>query len=127
MQTLNTEQLAIQKIERLLTGNQTVSLQAEGEGEAIALPATVVQILKQAVAHIAQGRTVFIVPASPMITTGEAADLLKISRTELTQLLDEGKIPFTHIRNRRHILVNDLLTYQKQRQQAPKPPASAQN
>ena len=109
------EQPALQELARMLAEGQPVSLVA-GKEE-IELPKAVVQILRQLVAHMALGQNLFVVPAGPMLTTQEAADILDVSRPYLVTLLEEGKIPFTKVGKHRRVHINDLLTYQKRRDQ----------
>jgi excisionase family DNA binding protein len=47
------------------------------------------------------------------LTTGEAANLLFVSRPFLMKLLEGGKIPYCKVGNRRKIKLKDVLAYKK--------------
>jgi excisionase family DNA binding protein len=47
------------------------------------------------------------------LTTGEAADLLFVSKPFLVKLLEEEKIPYRKVGNRRKIKLKDVLAYKK--------------
>jgi len=53
---------------------------------------------------------------NPGLSTQEAADLLMMTRPELEDLLDEGRLPFKTRGEERHISLKDLQRYRKQRQ-----------
>ncbi|WP_237565642.1 helix-turn-helix domain-containing protein [Ornithinimicrobium cavernae] len=45
-------------------------------------------------ARLAKGESVLVVSADEMLSTQEAADLLRVSRPTLVKMLDEGVLPF---------------------------------
>ena len=51
----------------------------------------------------------------PEITTGQAADLLGVSRPTVVQMVDTGEIPATRIGTRRRLRTIDVLQYRHQR------------
>jgi excisionase family DNA binding protein len=49
------------------------------------------------------------------ITTGQAADLLGVSRPTLVQLVERGELPATRVGARRRLRTIDVLEFRKQR------------
>lgn len=84
-------------------------------GEEIELPEPVFQLLRQMVHDLAQGNSVTIVPVHKELTTGEAADILNVSRQYLIELLETGAIPFTKAGTHRRIRFGDLMDYKERR------------
>ena len=83
--------------------------------ERIDLPDSVYHILKDVVANMMRGRTIFLTPQENRMTTQAAANLLGCSRPHVVKLLDSGAIPFERVGQHRRVLLNDLLTYRKNR------------
>lgn len=48
------------------------------------------------------------------VTTQEGADLMNMSRPTFIKLLDEGKIPFHRVGNRRKVKYMDVLEYKQE-------------
>ena len=84
-------------------------------GEAVEIPASVLQILRQSVYYLAHDQAVTVVPVGKDLTTQEAADILNVSRPYLIKLLEEGAIPFTMTGSHRRVPLADLLAYKQQR------------
>jgi len=83
--------------------------------ERIDLPDSVYHILKDVVANMMRGRTIFLTPQNNRLTTQAAANLLGCSRPHLVKLLDSGAIPFEKVGQHRRVLMKDLITYRKNR------------
>ncbi|MBR8833606.1 MAG: helix-turn-helix domain-containing protein [Stigonema ocellatum SAG 48.90 = DSM 106950] len=79
----------------------------------IELPASFVRILIRAVEEMAQGNGVTLTPVNPELTTQEAAEMLNISRPTLINLLDEGKIVYRRVGNRRRVRFDSLMQYRR--------------
>ncbi len=83
--------------------------------ERIELPESVCHILKDVVANMMRGRTIFLTPQNNRLTTQAAANLLGCSRPHLVKLLESGTIPFEKVGQHRRVLMKDLITYRKNR------------
>ncbi len=79
----------------------------------IELSASFVRLLVRAVEELAQGNGVTLTPVSPEVTTQEAAGMLNVSRPSLIKLLDEGKIAYRRVGNRRRVRFDSLLDYRR--------------
>ncbi|MEG4504917.1 excisionase family DNA-binding protein [Microcoleus sp. F6_B4] len=84
-------------------------------GEAIALPESLYQLLRQAAHLMAAGRAVSLVPVEQDMTVEEAAILLNVSQPFLLKLLAEGAIKYVKVGSDRRIFLADLMAYKKQR------------
>lgn len=81
------------------------------QSEQIVLPASVLELLKNVLVHMAQGNAMSLVPIHAQLTTQEAADILNVSRPYVVKLLETGQIPFSKKGSHRRILYKDLLVY----------------
>ena len=99
-----------------LTNGDTRPRLVFGNGEAVELPAEMVEILGSVAHAMLEGRAVTVMPTNTVLSTQEAADLLGVSRPTLVRLLEDGVIPFTKPRCHRRIQLTDLLEYRKRQQ-----------
>ena len=89
------------------------------DGQGIELPESMFEVLLQVASAMKAGLAVTVAPHHLMLSTQEAADLLRISRTTLVRLLETGVIPFDKPSRHRKVRLDDLLEYRRrQRSQA---------
>ncbi|TVU54642.1 MAG: helix-turn-helix domain-containing protein [Arthrospira sp. PLM2.Bin9] len=85
------------------------------DGEEIYLPESIYEILRTVIDLLVQGKRITLVPRDDYLTTQQAADLLNVSCPYLYQLLNAGKIAYTLVGTHQRIKSEDLVNYQKQR------------
>lgn len=78
------------------------------------IPKKALTILQDVLKLLATGKGFSLLSDEEELSTQEAADLLKVSRPYIVQLLEAGKIPHKKIGTHRRILLKDLLAYAKQ-------------
>ena len=79
--------------------------------EVIMLPASVVALLLGILRMKANGLGVALTPLHSELTTGQAADLLHVSRPYLVKLLEAGDIPYHKVGKHRRVRREDVMTY----------------
>ena len=77
------------------------------------LPPFALRLLFDALTALAEGHAVTWCRCRPKLTTQEAADILNVSRPYLIKLLDERKIPYRRVGNRRKVMLKDVLRYKR--------------
>lgn len=89
------------------------------DGRTVELGESMFDVLLQVATAMKAGLAVTVAPHHTTLSTQEAADLLRISRTTLVRLLEAGVIPFDKPSRHRKVRLADLLEYrQRQRRQA---------
>ncbi len=89
-----------------------------GDGTRIELPDELYEVMKDVAAALSQGLAITVAPQHTVLTTGQAADLLGVSRPTLVRLLETGEIPFDKPGRHRRIRLGDLLAYQQRARRA---------
>ena len=90
----------------------TVSLSVGGShGAPVEVPAGVVDLLVRVLTQAAAGDAVAVSTVKAELTTQQAADLLNVSRPYLVKLLDQRRIPYRRVGNRRRLLLSDVVAF----------------
>src|SRR5690349_3181616 len=84
----------------------------------VEIPPAVRDALAEIVAILKQGRPVLVVPQNSELTTGEAADLLGVTRPTVVKLMEDGHLPFSRPNSSRRVTLHDVLAYKDQRSYA---------
>ena len=88
------------------------------DGNQIASPEPVHDLLLMILKNLQAGKAVSIVPEHQQLTTQRAADILGVSRPFLVRLLENGDMPFHMVGSHRRIYLRDLLDYKRRRDAA---------
>jgi len=105
---------SVQEVEDFLAAH-THSAALEADGMRVELPDAMFQVLTTVTRAMLEGQAVTVVPVATRLTTGQAADMLGVSRQTLVRLLDEGKLPYEQPRQHRVLRLNDVLAYRERR------------
>ncbi|MGH9116699.1 MAG: excisionase family DNA-binding protein [Acidimicrobiales bacterium] len=63
---------------------------------------------------LGDGREPSVVPMAKELSTGEVASLLGVSRQYTVRLLDDGRLPYRRVGNRRRVQLRDALAYMRE-------------
>lgn len=88
------------------------------DGEPIDVPEPVVEALAEVVSIMGQGRAVCVVSQNTQLTTGEAAQLLGVTRPTVVKLMEDGALPFSRPNSSRRVALHDVLSYKARRARA---------
>lgn len=79
------------------------------------LPPGASRAVRRVLDRLAAGERVQLVSAEAELTSGQAAELLGISRTYLVRLVEEGRIPARMVGTHRRLRAADVLAYRRER------------
>jgi excisionase family DNA binding protein len=112
---------ALSLVGALAKANGTVRLRVEepdGTGQPITIPSAAFRLLLAILSEMANGNAVRVIPHHAELTTGEAAELLNVSRPYVVRLLDEGEIPSYRVGTHRRALFKDVMAYREEHYRA---------
>lgn len=101
-----------------LSGQGSVRVEAAAESQerqSFVLPEAAVDILRDVLAYLADGRSLAVLPREAELDLDEAAALLNVSPAHVAKLLDEGRLEGSGAGTRRGIRLRDLLAYRARR------------
>ena len=90
-----------------------IRVEDDQEEEIIVLPATIVTLLMGILRMKANGLSMALTPLHSELTTGQAAEILNMSRPHLVKLLDAGEIPYHKVGSHRRIRREDVMVYDR--------------
>ncbi|MCY4465517.1 MAG: helix-turn-helix domain-containing protein [Chloroflexi bacterium] len=91
--------------------NMQLRIGSDSGGEELLLPAKAATLLLEILKHMTKGLDVVVTPLQPELTTGQAAEILNVSRPHLVKLLESGEIPFHKVGRNRRIRREDVMVY----------------
>lgn len=89
-----------------------VKLRLDGD-RTVVVPRRALGLLAEALEALGDGQDPSVLPVTKELSTEDVAGLLGVSRQYVSRLLDDGRIPFRRVGNRRRILVADALAYRR--------------
>ena len=117
--TIKDQKMAIDSVSQLLaistkvmeTDDMGIKLNIEGSEEKVTIPKKAISLLVTILSHMADGKSITVIPSASEISTQHAADILNVSRPHLVKLLEKGEIPFRKVGSHRRVLLQDLVEY----------------
>jgi excisionase family DNA binding protein len=95
------------------TGRVRLCTDEDGTETQVVIPTVAFRFFVDVLAELANGNAVTVAPVHAELTTQQAADLMNVSRPYLIKLLDEGRLPFRRVGNRRKVQLVDVLDYKR--------------
>lgn len=95
------------------TGRVRLCTDDDGAETQVVIPIVAFRFFVDVLAELANGNAVTVAPVHAELTTQQAADLLNVSRPYLIKLLDEERIPYRRVGNRRKVQLVDVLDYKR--------------
>lgn len=101
-------------VETQAATQQVAITSKDGTAHQVEVPVSALRLLVDILTELGEGNTVKLIPVHAEMTTQEGADLMNMSRPTFIKLLDEGKIPFHRVGNRRKVKYMDVLEYKQE-------------
>lgn len=100
-------------VETQATTQQVAITSKDGTAHQVEVPVSALRLLVDILTELGEGNTVKLIPVHAEMTTQEGADLMNMSRPTFIKLLDEGKISFHRVGNRRKVKYTDVMAYKQ--------------
>lgn len=95
------------------TGRVRLCTDEDGAETQVVIPTVAFRFFVDVLTELANGNAVTVAPVHAELTTQQAADLLNVSRPYLIKLLDEERLPYRRVGNRRKVQLVDVLDYKR--------------
>ena len=95
------------------TGRVRLCTVEDGAEARVVIPAVAFRFFLDVLAELANGNAVTVAPVHAELTTQQAADILNVSRPYLIKLLDDERIPFRRVGNRRKVQLVDVIDFKR--------------
>ena len=99
-----------------LAGDASRHLSVTIDDQEVAIPAPVVPALIAAVRLVAEGHAIDVLPADAEISAQEAADILKVSRPYLLNLVKKGVLPYRMVGAHHRIPMSAVIAYKREQE-----------
>jgi excisionase family DNA binding protein len=96
-------------------GGLSLGVRTGARSAVVDLPPAVSRLVLDLLQLVGKGEAVRLVPFGGELSTQQAADLLKVSRTFLVQMIENREIPHHKVGTHRRIRMEDLLAYKQRR------------
>ena len=99
----------------LLGTRLNIKAETNTQGESIAVPASLIDLVQQLVCEIAKGNSLTIITNEKELSTTEAAEILEVSRQHLIELLESAElpIPFRKVGKHRRLRAEDVISFKQ--------------
>jgi excisionase family DNA binding protein len=88
------------------------------DGRSVALPASLVEVVRASADELAHGQSITVLPAETILSPAEAAQVLGLSRPFVARLLDAGEIDSERLPGSRHrrVRLAEVLAFNERRE-----------
>ncbi len=93
------------------SGRLVVLSENSGRSDVVELPSAIRELVAGVLEHARRGESFRVVTDDEEITTGQAAEILNVSRPHLVGLVDAGAIPSRKVGSQRRLRMIDVLRY----------------
>jgi excisionase family DNA binding protein len=100
------------------TRGDRYELQIAAQGQSATLRGDAARAVVGLLRALVSGGTVEVQTLPAMLTTGQAADLLGVSRPTVVALVQDGRLPATLVGTHRRLRLSDVLAYREQQSTA---------